>query len=128
MVTKDNNTAISYILDDVITYNGGLSQTTQWDYNDNDTETPTNSASLGEVLNETYAKVDKAAKTVEIVASQVDGMNESIAQLQMDTESLTASVQQVQANTSQSIDGIQQDIETLTQRVEATVTPDEVTL
>ena len=55
-------------------------------------------------------------------------MNESIAQLQMDTESLTASVQQVQANTSQSIDGIQQDIETLTQRVEATVTPDEVTL
>lgn len=128
MVTKDNNTAISYILDDVITYNGGLTQTTQWDYNDNDTETPTNSASLGEVLNETYAKVDKAAKTVEIVASQVDGMNESIAQLQMDTESLTASVQQVQANTSQSIDGIQQDIETLTQRVEATVTPDEVTL
>lgn len=128
MVTKDNNTAISYILDDVITYSGGLTQTTQWDYNDNDTETPTNSASLGEVLNETYAKVDKAAKTVEIVASQVDGMNESIAQLQMDTESLTASVQQVQANTSQSIDGIQQDIETLTQRVEATVTPDEVTL
>lgn len=128
MVTKDNNTAISYVLDDVITYGGGLSQTTQWDYNDNDTETPTNSASLGEVLNETYAKVDKAAKTVEIVASQVDGMNESIAQLQMDTESLTASVQQVQANTSQSIDGIQQDIETLTQRVEATVTPDEVTL
>lgn len=128
MVTKDNNTAISYVLDDVITYNGGLTQTTQWDYNDNDTETPTNSASLGEVLNETYAKVDKAAKTVEIVASQVDGMNESIAQLQMDTESLTASVQQVQANTSQSIDGIQQDIETLTQRVEATVTPDEVTL
>lgn len=93
MVTKDNNTAISYILDDVITYNGGLTQTTQWDYNDNDTETATNSASLGEVLNETYAKVDKAAKTVEIVASQVDGMNESIAQLQMDTESLTASVQ-----------------------------------
>lgn len=128
MVTKDNNTAITYILDDVITYNGGLTQTTQWDYNDNDTETATNSASLGEVLNETYAKVDKAAKTVEIVASQVDGMNESIAQLQMDTESLTASVQQVQANTSQSIDGIQQDIETLTQRVEATVTPDEVTL
>ena len=128
MVTKDNNTATSYVLDDVITYSGGLSQTTQWDYNDNDTETPTNSASLGEVLNETYAKVDKAAKTVEIVASQVDGMNESIAQLQMDTESLTASVQQVQANTSQSIDGIQQDIETLTQRVEATVTPDEVTL
>lgn len=34
----------------------------------------------------------------------------------------------MQANTSQSIDGIQQDIETLTQRVEATVTPDEVTL
>ena len=87
LITKDNTTAISYLLDDTITYDGGLSETTQWDYNDNDTETETNSASLGEVLNQTYARVDKAAQTVEIVASQVEGMNENIAQLQMVTTS-----------------------------------------
>lgn len=128
LITKDNTTAISYLLDDTITYDGGLSETTQWDYNDNDTETETNSASLGEVLNQTYARVDKAAQTVEIVASQVEGMNENIAQLQMDTESITASVQQVQENTQATIDGIQQDVDNLTQRVEASVTADEVQL
>lgn len=46
----------------------------------------------------------------------------------MDTESITASVQQVQENTQATIDGIQQDVDSLTQRVEASVTADEVQL
>lgn len=126
LTAKDGTILYSYVLDDTITYDGGLSETTQWDYKENDTETESNSASLGEVLNQTYAKVDKAAHTVEIVASQVDGMNENIANLQMDTETIAASVQQVQTNTEAAIDSANQNIETLTQKVEASVTADQV--
>ena len=79
LTAKDGTVLSSFVLDDTITYDGGLSESTKWDYNENDTESESNSASLGEVLNETFAKVDKAAHTVEIVASQVDGMQENIA-------------------------------------------------
>lgn len=128
LVANDGTVFYSFVLDDVISYEGGLVESTKWDYKENDTESESNSASLGEVLNETYAKVDKAAHTVEIVASQIDGMNENISQLQMDTESIQASVQQVTENVSTSLDGVNKDIETLTQKVEATVTSEEVKL
>lgn len=128
LVAKDNTILYSFVLDDTVSYEGGLTESTKWDYNENDTETESNSASLGEVLNETFAKVDKAAHTVEIVASQIDGMNENISQLQMDTESISASVQQVSENVNSSLDGVNKDIETLTQKVEATVTSEEVKL
>lgn len=128
LVAKDNTILYSFVLDDTVSYEGGLTESTKWDYNENDTETESNSASLGEVLNETFAKVDKAAHTVEIVASQIDGMNENISQLQMDTESISASVQQVTENVNSSLDGVNKDIETLTQKVEATVTSEEVKL
>lgn len=128
LTAKDGTVFYSFVLDDTITYEGGLSESTKWDYKENDTESESNSASLGEVLNETFAKVDKAAHTVEIVASQIDGMQENISQLQMDTESITASVQQVTENVNTTIDGLNKDIETLTQKVEATVTSEEVKL
>jgi hypothetical protein len=82
--TKDGGTITSYVLDDVIEYNGALKQKTQWKYEAKETAN-SNPTTLGEVLKQTYAKVDKANKTVEIVASEISANTDAIGALQINT-------------------------------------------
>lgn len=84
LTTKDDNTIISYVLNDTIEYTGGLSQTTAWNYKDNG-ETASNPSTLGETLKLTYAKVDKANKQIDIVAGET-------AAIKLTTDNIQASV------------------------------------
>ena len=59
LVDKDNSNFISYLLNDTIEYNGGLVEKTLWNYDENTTETESNPTSLGDLLKQTYARVDK---------------------------------------------------------------------
>jgi hypothetical protein len=89
IVTKDDDIVTSYVLNDTISYNGYFAEQTQWSYTDNDGETPSNPSTLGEALKLTYAKVDKANKRIDIVASE---SAENMARLQLTTEDLTIEV------------------------------------
>jgi hypothetical protein len=93
MVTKDDNTIISYLLNEKYTYNGGLSAETSWDYGEKNGESTDNPVTLGEALKKTYAKVDKANQTVEIVAGET-------AAIKMTTDSIQTSVTQLDENMS----------------------------
>lgn len=84
--------AYSYILDDVITYDGTLSQVTRWQYAENEEETEANPITIGEALKQTYARVDKANKQIELVVNDVNDTKQSVATLRLDTEGLIASV------------------------------------
>lgn len=88
IVTKDNNTVISYLLDEKYTYNGGYSADTTWEYGGNDGESADNPVTLGDALKKTYAKVDKANAEIEIVAGEM-------ASIKLNNESIGASVSQV---------------------------------
>ena len=66
LITKDNQTVYSYLLDDVIQYTGGLSQTTRWSYTESE-ENPSNPTNLGEKLNRTFARVNKVDQEISIV-------------------------------------------------------------
>lgn len=92
LATKDNNTVISYLLNDVITYNGGLSQSSEWQYTD-DEESESNPNNLGEVIKQTFAKVDKANKQINLVVSEMDASSSDISNLQMTIDTINASVQ-----------------------------------
>lgn len=127
LTTKDDNTVISYVLNDVITYTGALEQNTQWSYTDEEASA-SNASTLGEVLKQTYAKVDKANKNVEIVASEVGSFDGRISKLELDTDSISASVSQVEEIATQRINDTNTDIAMLTERVNATITADEVAL
>lgn len=116
-VTKDNKTITSYLLNDTITYNGGLSQNMSWSGEDNSAETDSNPVTLGEKLKQTYAKVDKANKQIELLVSETDANSEQISKLQMDTQAITASV-----------GVINKDIDELSKKVEVAVTPEDVTI
>ena len=88
LTTKDNDVVISYILDDSIEYNGGMSANTKWSYLDNESETLDNPTTLGEALKKTYAKVDKTNKEIELVAGEA-------AAIKMTTENITTSVKKI---------------------------------
>lgn len=128
LTTKDNGTVFSYILNDTIEYNGSFSETTKWNYADNDTETASNPTSIGDALKQTYARVDKANKQIDLVASDINSNGDRITALELNTDSISASVSRMESNTKNEIEGINSDIETLTEKVNATMTSDEVKL
>lgn len=72
MTTKDNQTLVGYLLNDTITYNGGLREQTFWNFTEHNAETAANPISLGEALKQTYAKIDKANRTITLYASETN--------------------------------------------------------
>jgi hypothetical protein len=74
---KDNSSAITYLLNDTLVYNGGLNQTSSWKYKDSG-ETASNPTNLGEAIKQTYAKVDKQNKEITLLASEVRTQTETI--------------------------------------------------
>lgn len=73
IVTKDDNTITSYVINDTINYSGGLSQETSWSYTEGD-ETSSNPSTLGEALKKTFAKVDKTNAEINIVAGETSAL------------------------------------------------------
>lgn len=128
LVTKDDNTVISYVLDDTITYNGALNEFIQWNYEDNDTETEDNPSSLGESLKQTFARVDKANKQIELLVSDTEANTEELSTLKINTDSISSTVKQIETNVNNELEGINGSIETLTNQVNATMTAEQVKL
>lgn len=127
LVTKDNQTVTSYVLNDTISYDGGLTQKTKWNYSETE-DTASNPVTLGEALKQTYARVDKANKTIEMVASETSANSEAISVLQISTDSINASVQTIETNTTEALESINADVNTLTSKVEASITAEDVTI
>lgn len=128
LVTKDNETMYAYMLDDSITYNGTYSQKTKWSYADDTAETESNPATLGDALKQTYARVDKINREIELLVSDNTMNKDNIASLMLTADEITASVQKIENSTSDAIDSIDGEITKLTNRVNASITAEDVKL
>ena len=106
LTDKENNTIISYMLNDVLSYNGSLSQKTEWSYEDNEEETEANPTTIGEVIKQTYAKVDKVNKQITLLASETEANKEAVAQLKLNTDSISTSVKSMGDSTQEAIDSL----------------------
>lgn len=124
IVTKDDiNIITTYLINDTITYNGGFKQVSKWEYSEN--EKPfTNPVTLGETLKQTYAKVDKANKQIDLVASESNANSAAIAALQINTDSINASVSTIEKQVNEANNTVAE----LTKKVSATVTEEQVNL
>ena len=103
--TKDDAIEYTYLINDTLIYNGGLRQKTDWSFKETD-ETPSNPTSLGEVLKQTYARVDKANKQVNILVSQVETNKSNISSLQLNTESISATVESLETTANSQVETI----------------------
>ena len=123
---KDGSYSYSYLYDDTLTYNGALQEKTKWSYKENDTESAANPTNLGDKLKQTFAIVDKVNKQITIVASENQTNREAISSLQMDTANIRMSVQQTQEQTTNAITSVNENINTLTSKVEASMSAEDV--
>ena len=152
ILSKDGEEFVTYLLDDVIEYNGALQETTRWKYNvENEDEVESNPTSLGDILKKTTAKVDKANQEITLAVNKVEAqesvlselkintegilsavekiesdIDSRLAALELNTDGISASVQQIQSATESRLDAMGNEIETITNRVEATMTPEQV--
>lgn len=78
LITKDNKTICSYLLNDTIKYDGSLSEQTMWKYDVNNQETESNPTTLGDVLNKTKATVDKVSRQITLLATDVENKIQNI--------------------------------------------------
>lgn len=120
LITKDGDTIYSYLLNDSITYNGAFSEKTEWKYKQDDRDTSSNASNLGDILNDTRARVDKVNNEIEIVTTKTESDTERISALEMNLNSISASVTQTQNNLENSIDNISAQITTLQTEIEQT--------
>lgn len=121
-VLDNGSTITTFVLDDTITYDGTIMGQMAWQYDENEGETEANPITIGEALNQTYARVDKVNKTIELVASDVNENTNKIASLVLTTDDITASVSRVESD----IDDVSNDITTLTKSVETKMTAEAV--
>ena len=94
LVTKDDNTVISYLLDEKYTYDGGFLAETNWGYNETN-ESADNPTTIGDSLKQTYAKVDKANKKIDLFVSALEENTEAVSSLALTSENITAYVSKV---------------------------------
>lgn len=127
--TKDGSYTTTFILDDSFTYNGGFSQTMSWEYQpDTEKTTASNALNLGEKLNQTFAKVDKANQRIELVASETSANTSALSTIQLDTESILAAVSSLETKVDDSVEGTADAIEELSKKVETSMTSEQVQL
>lgn len=125
LVTKDDNTVTSYVLHDVVTYDGALSEETQWSYGSSDAETETKPVTLGEAVKQTYARVDRVNKEVEIVAKEVEANRETMASITLNVDSIAQTVTGLVNDTNSSVEGINEEIAKLYNEVQTKMTDED---
>ena len=108
LTTKDDTVINSYVLHDTITYNGGLVESTKWEYSSNNSESYDNPSTIGESIKQTYARVDKVNKKIDLVVSDVAENSEQISSIQMTTNDISASV----SSFSDDIDELRKEVTT----------------
>jgi len=126
LMGKDGELVYSYLLDDTISYDGALSQESQWNYTDNDAETASNYVSLGDALKQTYAKVNKADKEIELLVSETNNNSTRISQIEMTTGEIQSSVKEIEKYTSESIDGINEELNELRKEVSLKISAEDL--
>lgn len=120
---KDGSKITSILVNDTHTYNGGLSAKTSWEYTQTKAE-GSNPTTLGQAIKETYAKVDKANKQIEMVVSEVNGNSEAISTLTQTTDEISLKVSAVEEQNR----GNEEELATLKSQVELAVTKDALTI
>lgn len=95
--TEDGNVIYSYVLNDVIAYTGVVLEQSQWIFAKGEDE-GANSNRLGDALKQTFARVDKVSKQIELVVSDRDGEKEQLTQILQTTDEVNIAVKEIVAN------------------------------
>lgn len=135
LTAKDDSVCSSYLLNDVLTYNGTLSEKTSWRYSTEESELESSSASLGEVLRNASIKVDKVNKEIDFIVKQTEDVVVRVEDVETDMNQVTTDMNTINVTidgvvstankTVETVDSMGVILEELSQRVATTVSADE---
>lgn len=125
-VCLDGCVEAAYVLDDVVTYDGGYQHTTQWNYSNTDAETESTPSSVGEALKDTFAKVDKINNEITLVASKSDDNSHQISSIKLDTESIVQSVEDLKKNVEDTTGTFNDELVEIKKSVDLAVTSEDL--
>lgn len=110
LVAEDNSVIDTYILDDSITFDGTLLEHMKWEYEANDSETAANPSSLGEALNQTFARVDKINQEITLHAGNIEENLREISILKVTTDGISTKVTKVEEVTNTQVGALNAEI------------------
>lgn len=106
------------IFNETLQYSGGLRSTCKWEDGAGES---LHSNKIGEVVNKTFAKVDKVNRRIDMMAADIEENTGAISRLEIETDSISATVTVME-------DATYNAIESVIKKVNATMTEDEVKL
>lgn len=129
IATKDDSYIDTYVLDDSIKYTGGLSESTSWEYTPESNQmTSSNPVTVGEKLNQTFAKVDKVKREISLVAQETADNANKISSLIINTDEISATVTTISKEVEDSNTINNERINELTKEVSLKVDADAVNI
>ena len=123
---KDGTYLETLYLGEELTYNGGLISNANWAYIQE--EEPSNPSNLGDILKQTYARVDKVNKQIDIVVAGKDEIEDKIAKLQLTTDGISATVSSNKTETDERFNSVNDNLNALAKSVSATMTQDQINI
>lgn len=127
-VTEDDNTVNTYILNDVIEYQGFLNEITSWEYTEDEETTVTNPTNIGDRINQTVAKVDKVNKEITLMVNDVEEAKSLTSALQVRTGEISATVKSIETTTNNALDAMNYEVDELAKEVSLKVDSEAVSI
>lgn len=127
LVDKEGNTINTFLLNDSISYDGSLTQKSSWTYGEGETEeTESNPDNLGEALKQTFAKVDKANKQIQMIVQSVGDTTTELAELQLNQSKISASVEKIEKRVDENYNGLDTKIDEVKTQIDAKMSSEDV--
>lgn len=126
--TKNSGKLTSFVVNDAFMYSGGLVGTTKLDYTSNKGETAATPATIGDAIKQTYAKVDKVNRQIDLVVSETNKHGSEISNLKLTTNNINATVAETTTGLNAAMQSMNDDVVELTNSVNSMMSAEDIKL
>ena len=111
-----------------ITYDGGFRASSEWSLEQIEETPKGNPTTLGSVLKNTVARIDKINNEIQLLSGLEDAVKEELAEIKLSTDDITMTVETTLKETNAELDSMSESINKISEKVSATMTSEQVSI
>jgi uncharacterized protein YehS (DUF1456 family) len=127
VVEKDGMAQRVYFLNETLTYNGGLSSSSNWDVAETE-RVDASPTSISKIISKTYAKVDKLNREIILAVEETEALQSEISSIKVEAEGILAQAEFVAEKADGALTAANNNMSVLSQQVQAAVTSEDVSI
>lgn len=127
IVEKDGMAQRVYFLNETLTYNGGLSSSSNWDVAETE-RVDASPTSISKIISKTYAKVDKLNREIILAVEETEALQSEISSIKVEAEGILAQAEFVAEKADGALTAANNNMSVLSQQVQAAVTSEDVSI